>query len=65
MKAFSVYQFRQTLQQTSQGYDCEVVEEPAIQQLLKLDLSRSRQLFGNFQTINQTLKTHVLPAAEQ
>ena len=36
---FSIYQFRQTLQQTSQGYDCEsmVEAEPAIRQLLKLD----------------------------
>ena len=36
---FSIYQFRQTLQQTSQGYDCAsmVEAEPAIRQLLKLD----------------------------
>jgi ElaB/YqjD/DUF883 family membrane-anchored ribosome-binding protein len=36
---FSIYQFRQTLQQTSQSYDCEsmVEAEPAIKQLLKLD----------------------------
>jgi replication fork clamp-binding protein CrfC len=34
---FSIYQFRQTLQQTSQGYDCQsmVEAEPAIRQLLK------------------------------
>ncbi|MDJ0636456.1 MAG: dynamin-like GTPase family protein, partial [Xenococcaceae cyanobacterium MO_188.B29] len=36
---FSIYQFRQTLQQTSQSYDCAsmVEAEPAIRQLLKLD----------------------------
>jgi hypothetical protein len=36
---FSIYQFRQTLQQTSQGYDCEnmVDAQPAIRQLLRLD----------------------------
>ncbi|MBA2748756.1 MAG: dynamin-like GTPase family protein, partial [Tatlockia sp.] len=36
---FSIYQFRQTLAQTSQGYDSEsmVQAEPAIRQLLKLD----------------------------
>jgi len=44
-----------------------VEAEPAIQQLLKLDFEpKSRQLFGELSaTINQTLKTHVLPAAEQ
>ena len=66
---FSIYQFRQTLQQTSQGYDCEsmVEAEPAIRQLLKLDFepkvnSTIRRTFR--QTINQTLKTQLLPAAE-
>lgn len=66
---FSIYQFRQTLQQTSQGYDCEsmVEAEPAIRQLLKLDFepkvsSTIRKTFR--QTINQTLKTQLLPAAE-
>ncbi len=36
---FSIYPFRQTLQQSSQGYDPELIieAEPAIRQLLKLD----------------------------
>lgn len=67
---FSIYQFRQTLQQTSQGYDCEsmVEAEPAIRQLLKLDFEPkvSATIRKNFrQTINQTIKTQLLPAAEQ
>ncbi|MEG3974269.1 dynamin-like GTPase family protein [Microcoleus sp. herbarium8] len=67
---FSIYQFRETLQQTSQGYDCEnmVDAQPAIRQLLRLDfepkVSRTiRQTFR--QTVNQTLKEHLLPMAEQ
>jgi replication fork clamp-binding protein CrfC len=65
---FSIYQFRQTLQQTSQGYDCEsmVQAEPAIRQLLKLDFEPkvSETIRRNFrQTINQTLKTNLLPLA--
>jgi len=67
---FSIYQFRQTLQQTSQGYDCEsmVEAEPAIRQLLKLDFEPKvsatiRRTFR--QTINQTIKTQLLPATEQ
>ncbi len=67
---FSIYQFRQTLQQTSQGYDCAsmVEAEPAIRQLLKLDFEPkvSTTIRRNFrQTINQTIKTHLLPMAEQ
>ncbi|MBO3459491.1 dynamin-like GTPase family protein [Aetokthonos hydrillicola Thurmond2011] len=67
---FSIYQFRQTLQQTSQGYDCEsmVDAEPAIRQLLKLDFEPkvSQTIRRNFrQTINQTLKTRFLPMADQ
>lgn len=67
---FSIYQFRQTLLQTSQGYDCEsmVEAEPAIRQLLKLDFEPkvSETIRRNFrQTINQTLKTHLLPSAEK
>jgi replication fork clamp-binding protein CrfC len=67
---FSIYQFRQTLQQTSQGYDCQsmVEAEPAIRQLLKLDFEPkvSTTIRRNFrQTINQTLKTHLLPIATQ
>jgi len=67
---FSIYQFRQTLQQTSQGYDCEsmVEAEPAIRQLLKLDFEPkvSATIRKNFrQTINQTIKTQLLPVAEK
>ncbi|WP_375506051.1 dynamin family protein [uncultured Nostoc sp.] len=67
---FSIYQFRQTLLQTSQGYDAEsIVEaEPAIRQLLKLDFEPkvSHTIRKSFrQTINQTLKTHLLPMAEK
>ncbi|MEH2350246.1 MAG: dynamin-like GTPase family protein [Nostoc sp.] len=66
---FSIYQFRQTLLQTSQGYDAEsIVEaEPAIRQLLKLDFEPkvSQTIRKSFrQTINQTLKTQLLPMAE-
>ena len=67
---FSIYQFRQTLQQTSQGYDCAsmVEAEPAIRQLLKLDFEPKvlATITRNFrQTINQTIKTHLLPMAQQ
>jgi len=67
---FSIYQFRQTLQQTSQGYDCDsmVEAEPAIRQLLKLDFEPkvSTTIRRNFrQTINQTIKTHLLPMAQK
>ena len=67
---FSIYQFRQTLLKTSQGYDCEsmVKAEPAIRQLLKLDFEPkvSTTIRSNFrQTINQTIKTHLLPMAQQ
>ncbi|HEY9610403.1 dynamin-like GTPase family protein, partial [Allocoleopsis sp.] len=67
---FSIYQFRQTLQQTSQGYDAEsmIEAEPAIRQLLKLDFEPKidqtiRRSFR--QTINQTLKTQLLPMADE
>ena len=67
---FSIYQFRQTLQQTSQGYDCEsmVEAEPAIRQLLKLDFEPkvSATIRITFrQTINNIIKTQRLPAAQQ
>lgn len=67
---FSIYQFRQTLQQTSQGYDCDsmVEAEPAIRQLLKLDFEPkvSETIRKSFrQTINQILKTQLLPMASQ
>ena len=67
---FSIYQLRQTLQQTSQSYDCAsmVEAEPAICQLLKLDFEPkvSNTIRRNFrQTINQTIKSHLLPMARQ
>jgi replication fork clamp-binding protein CrfC len=67
---FSIYQFRQTLQQTSQGYDCEsmIQAEPAIRQLLKLDFEPkvSTTIRKNFrQTINQTLNTQLLPMTKK
>lgn len=67
---FSIYQFRQTLLQTSQGYDAEsIVEaEPAIRQLLKLDFEPkvSQTIRKSFrQTINQILKTQLLPMADK
>ena len=67
---FSIYQFRQTLLQTSQGYDCEsmVEAEPAIRQLLKLDFEPkvSTTIKRNFrQTFNQTVNTHLLPMADK
>ncbi len=66
---FSIYQFRQTLQQTSQTFDCEsmVEAEPAIKQLLKLDFEPkvSRTIRITFrQTINQSFKTQLLPMAD-
>ncbi|GBE90552.1 dynamin-like GTPase family protein [Nostoc cycadae] len=66
---FSIYQFRQTLQQTSQSYDSEsmVEAEPAIRQLLKLDFEPkvSHTIRKSFrQTINQILKKQLLPMAE-
>ncbi|GAB1544067.1 hypothetical protein NUACC21_67430 [Scytonema sp. NUACC21] len=67
---FSIYQFRQTLLQTSQAYDCEsmVEAEPAIRQLLKLDFEPKvtqtiRKTFR--QTINQILKTQLLPMSDR
>ena len=67
---FSIYQFRQTLEQTSQSYDAEsmVEAEPAIRQLLKLDFEPkvSQTIKKSFrQTINQTMKTQLLPMAEK
>ncbi|MEQ9001075.1 MAG: dynamin family protein [Coleofasciculus sp. B1-GNL1-01] len=65
---FSIYQFRQTLEQTSQGYDAEsmIAAEPAIRQLLKLDFEPKVEatIRRNFrQTMNQTLKTLLLHKA--
>ena len=63
-------QFRQTLQQTSQSYGAESIikAEPAIRQLLKLDFEPkiAATIRSHFrQGMNQTLKTQVLPLAEQ
>jgi ribosome recycling factor len=67
---FSIYQFRQVLEQTSQAYDAESIvdAEPAIRQLLKLDFEPKvshtiRQSFR--QTINQTIKIQLLPMGEK
>ncbi|MBE9199623.1 MULTISPECIES: dynamin-like GTPase family protein [unclassified Nodularia (in: cyanobacteria)] len=67
---FSIYQLRQTLQQTAQTYDLQsmVEAEPAIRQFLKLEFEPKvkntiRQTFP--QKINQTLKTRLLAMAEQ
>jgi uncharacterized membrane protein YheB (UPF0754 family) len=63
---FSIYQFRQTIGQTSQGYDCEsmVEAEPAIRQLLKLDFEPkvSATIRKSFR---QTIKSQLLPMAEK
>ncbi|MEL7245108.1 MAG: dynamin-like GTPase family protein, partial [Cyanobacteria bacterium J06573_2] len=66
---FSIYQFRQTLKQTSQTFDCQsmVEAEPAIKQLLKLDFEPkvSQTIRITFrQTINQSLKTQLLPMVD-
>ncbi|BAY62259.1 hypothetical protein NIES22_23310 [Calothrix brevissima NIES-22] len=66
---FSIYQFRQTLQQTSQSYDCEsmIEAEPAIRQLLKLDFEPkvSHTVRKSFrQTVNQILKNQLLEMAD-
>ncbi len=67
---FSIYQFRQTLQQTSQSFDATSIvdAEPAIRQLLKLDFEPkvSATIRRDFrQKLNQTLKTQALPLADQ
>lgn len=66
---FSIYQFRQTLLQTSSSYDVKAIvdAEPAIRQLLKLDFEPklSETIHQTFrQTVNQTLKTHLLPMTD-
>ncbi|MBD3886619.1 dynamin-like GTPase family protein [Phormidium tenue FACHB-886] len=66
----SIWQLRQTLQQACRGYDYQsmVEAEPAIRQLLKLDFEQKVKgtITRTFrQTINQTLNSHLLPAAAQ
>ena len=67
---FSIYQFRQVLEQTSEAYSANsIIEaEPAIRQLLKLDFEPkvSNTIRKSFrQTINQTIKTQLLPMGEK
>ncbi|MBD2256551.1 dynamin family protein [Pseudanabaena sp. FACHB-2040] len=65
----SVWQLRQTLQQSCRGYDYQsmIDAEPAIRQLLKLDFEQKvgDTVLRTFrQTINQTLNSHLLSAAQ-
>ncbi|MDX2272217.1 MAG: dynamin-like GTPase family protein [Cyanobacteriota bacterium] len=67
---FSIYQFRQVLQQTSQTYDVNGIREaePAIRQLLKLDFEPkiNQTVRSNFrQQTNNTLKNQLLPLSKQ
>ncbi len=66
---FSIYQFRQVLQQTSQGYDAlNVIQaEDGIRELLKLDFEPKvgKTIASTFrQTMNQIIKTELLPLAK-
>lgn len=66
----SVFQLRQTLQQSCKGYDYQsmIEAEPAIRQLLKLDFEQKVKetvMFTFRQTINQTLNSHLLNTAEE
>lgn len=66
----SVWQLRQTLQQTCQGYDYQsmIESEPAIRQLLKLDFEQKVQktvMTAFRQTVNHTLINHLLPTAQE
>ncbi|MBD3886878.1 dynamin family protein [Phormidium tenue FACHB-886] len=65
----SMWQLRQTLQQSCRGYDYQsmIEAEPAIRQLLKLDFEQKvkETVIRTFrQTINQTLNAHLLDAAQ-
>ncbi|MDB9539555.1 dynamin-like GTPase family protein [Anabaenopsis tanganyikae CS-531] len=67
---FSIYQFRQTLLQTSQSYDSQSMleAEPAIRQLLKLDFEPkvSQTVCKSLrQTINTILKRQLLAMAQE
>lgn len=66
----SMWQLRQTLQQTCRSYDYQSMKEaePAIKQLLKMDFDPKvsetiNRLFR--QTINETINTKLSPAAAQ
>ncbi len=65
----SIFQLRQTLQQSCRGYDYNsmVEAEPAIRQLLKLDFEQKVKetvMFTFRSSINQTLNSHLLNAAQ-
>jgi len=67
---FSIYQFRQVLQQTSQSFDIGAIRdaEPGIRQLLKLDFEPKidRTVRSHFrQETNNTLKTQLLPKVKE
>ena len=67
---FSIYQFRQTVLQTSQSYDSQSMleAEPAIRQLLKLDFEPkvSQTVCKSLrQTINTILKKQLLAMAQE
>jgi replication fork clamp-binding protein CrfC len=66
----SIFQLRQTLQQSCKGYDYQsmIAAEPAIRQLLKLDFEekvKETVMFTFRQTINQTLNSHLLDTTEE
>jgi replication fork clamp-binding protein CrfC len=66
----SIFQLRQTLQQSCKGYDYQsmIEAEPAIRQLLKLDFEQKVKetvMFTFRQTINQTLNSHLLDTSEE
>ncbi len=66
----SIFQLRQTLQQSCRGYDYNsmIEAEPAIRQLLKLDFEQKVKetvMLTFRQTINQTLNSHLLDTTEE
>jgi replication fork clamp-binding protein CrfC len=66
----SIFQLRQTLQQSCKGYDYQsmIAAEPAIRQLLKLDFEekvKETVMFTFRQTINQTLNSHLLDTSKE
>ncbi|NJK64609.1 MAG: dynamin-like GTPase family protein [Synechococcaceae cyanobacterium SM2_3_1] len=67
---FSLYHFREVLQQTSQNYDVAGIQnaQPGIRKLLKLDFEPkiNATVRANFrQETNNTIKTHLLPLAQE
>ena len=67
---YSMWQLRQTLQQTCRSYDYESMKEaePAIKQLLKFDFDpKVSQTINRIfrQTINETINTHLSPGVQQ